>query len=86
MNTLLPEFLLWASEFVIICLTGAVGKLWLAHMKFREEVAMYYARKSELELLFSKNSTDLSVVKDTVERILGMVHEIKGSLHGITRE
>lgn len=63
-----------------------MGRFWFSYMKFREEVAKEYARKSELEALYIKSSSDLAVVKDTVEKILGMVHEIKGSLHGITRE
>lgn len=82
----MPQFLLWATEVVILGLIGTVCKLWFLHMKFREEVAKEYARKSELEILYAKNSTDLSMVKNTVEKILGMVHEIRGGLHGITKE
>jgi len=83
---MLADFLLWASEAIIVALVGAVWRLWLAHMRFREEVAKEYARKAELEVLYTKSTNNLDAVKITVEKILGMVHEIKGSLHGITRE
>lgn len=83
---MLSDFILWASEAVIVALIGAVWRLWLAHMRFREEVAKTYALKTELEVLYSKNSNDLAIVKSTMEKILGMVHEIKGSLHGVTRD
>jgi hypothetical protein len=83
---MLSNFLLWASEAIIVALIGAVWRLWFAHMRFREEVAKTYALKAELEVLYSKNSNDLAIVKSTMEKILGMVHEIKGSLHGVTRD
>lgn len=83
---MLSNFLLWASEAIIVALVGAVWRLWFAHMRFREEVAKTYAMKAELEVLYAKSSDNLDNVKMTVEKILGMVHEIKGSLHGITRE
>lgn len=83
---MLSDFLLWASEAVIVALIGAVWRLWFAHMRFREEVAKTYAMKKELEILYAKNSNDLDVMKKTMEKILGMVHEIKGSLHGVTRD
>lgn len=86
MSNLIEQFFLWGSEAVLAGLIITVGRLWFSYMKFREEVAKEYARKSELEALFAKSSNDLSVVKDTVEKILGMVHEIKGSLHGVTRD
>lgn len=86
MDNIISQFFLWGSEAVLAGLIITVGRLWFSYMKFREEVAKEYARKSELEALYTKSSTDLAVVKDTVEKILGMVHEIKGSLHGIARE
>lgn len=83
---MLADFLLWASEAVILALVGAVWRLWFAHMRFREEVAKTYATQTDLKLLYAKSTDNLDNVKITVEKILGMVHEIKGSLHGITRE
>lgn len=86
MDNIISQFFLWGSEAVLAGLIVAVGRLWFSHMSFREHVAREYARKSELDALIAKSSNDLAVVKETVEKILGMVHEIKGSLHGITRE
>jgi hypothetical protein len=86
MNNLLPDFILWASEGLIGLLVVAVIRLWLAFLSYKTEVATKYATQEELRILFTDQKTDLHAVKETVERILGMVHEIKGSLHGITRE
>lgn len=86
MNNLIPEFILWASEGLIGLLVVAVIRLWMAFLNYKNEVSNTYATQDELRLLFADQKTDLHAVKETVERILGMVHEIKGSLHGITRE
>lgn len=86
MNNLIPEFILWASETLIGLLVVAVIRLWLAFLNYKNEVSNKYATQEELRMLFAEQKTDLHAVKETVERILGMVHEIKGSLHGITRE
>lgn len=86
MNNLIPEFILWASEGLIGLLVIAVIRLWLAFLNYKNEVSNKYATQEELRMLFAEQKTDLHAVKETVERILGMVHEIKGSLHGITRE
>lgn len=86
MDNIIYQFFLWGSEAILAGLIITVGRLWLSHMNFREHVAREYARKYELDALVAKSSNDLAVVKETVEKILGMVHEIKGSLHGITRE
>lgn len=86
MNSLISDFILWASEGLIGLLTVAVIRLWLAFLNYKNEVSNKYATQDELRMLFAEQKTDLHAVKETVERILGMVHEIKGSLHGITRE
>lgn len=86
MNNLIPDFILWASEGLIGLLVIAVIRLWLAFLNYKNEVSNKYATQEELRMLFAEQKTDLHAVKETVERILGMVHEIKGSLHGITRE
>lgn len=86
MNEFLKSIFSWATEGVLTLVVVGVIRLWLAHLKFREEVAKTYATQKELRLLFAEQKSDLHAVKETVERILGMVHEIKGSLHGITRE
>lgn len=86
MNNFLPDFILWASEGLIGLLVVAVIRLWIAFLNYKNEVSNKYATQDELRMLFAEQKTDLHAVKETVERILGMVHEIKGSLHGITRE
>ena len=86
MNNLIPDFILWASEGLIGLLVIAVIRLWLAFLNYKNEVSNKYATQEELRMLFAEQKTDLHAVKETVERILGMVHEIKGSLHGIARE
>jgi hypothetical protein len=86
MNNFLPDFILWASEGLIGLLVVAVIRLWFSFLNYKTQVSNDYATKDELRLLFVEQKTDLHAVKETVERILGMVHEIKGSLHGITRE
>jgi hypothetical protein len=86
MNSLISDFILWASEGLIGLLVVAVIRLWLAFLNYKNEVSNKYATQDELRMLFAEQKTDLHTVKETVERILGMVHEIKGSLHGITRE
>ena len=83
---MLQQYALWASEGISCLLIVAVIRLWISHFSFREEVAKTYATNDQLTKLLSQQHNDLTTVKETVERILGMVHEIRGSLHGIARE
>jgi hypothetical protein len=76
----------WATEGVLGLVVIGLIRLWFAFLTYKTEAAIKYATQDQLGVLFAEQKTDLHAVKETVERILGMVHEIKGSLHGITRE
>lgn len=86
MNEFFQSIGIWATEGVLALVVIGHIRLWFSHLNFRTEVAKTYATQEELRILFAEQKTDLHAVKETVERILGMVHEIKGSLHGIARE
>lgn len=86
MSPIFQQYELWAFESVTALLVVAVIRLWISHFTFREEVAKTYATNDQLTQLLAQQHNDITAVKETVERILGMVHEIRGSLHGIARE
>lgn len=86
MNEFFQSIGIWATEGVLSLVVIGHIRLWFSHLNFRTEAAKTYATQEELRILFAEQKTDLHAVKETVERILGMVHEIKGSLHGIARE
>lgn len=86
MNPIFQEYELWAFESITALLVIAVIRLWISHFTFREEVAKTYVTKDQLTDLVAQQHNDIAAVKLTVESILRMVHEIRGSLHGIARE
>lgn len=86
MNDFFQTIGIWATEGVLALVVVGLIRLWFSFLNFKTESAKTYATQEELRLLFAEQKTDLHAVKETVERILGMVHEIKGSLHGIARE